>query len=57
MTPGINDLSLEIPKNVKNIGIVVLVFFSAGQQLIASKIKVFVYVIYVCILCIFIMYI
>ncbi len=33
------------------------VFFSAGQRLIASKIKVFVYIIYVCVLCIFIMYI
>ncbi len=29
--------------------------FSAGQWLIASKIKVCVYIIYVCVLCIFIM--
>ncbi len=29
--------------------------FSAGKQLIASKIKVFAYIIYVCVLCIFIM--
>ncbi len=28
--------------------------FSAGQRLIASKIKVFVHIIYVCVLCIFI---
>ncbi len=29
----------------------------AVKQLIASKIKVFIYIIYVCVLCIFIMYI
>ncbi len=34
----------------------VCVYISAVKQLIASKIKVFVYIIYVCVLCIFIMY-
>ncbi len=33
------------------------VYISAVKQLIASKIKVFVYILYVCVLCIFIMYI
>ncbi len=33
------------------------VISSAGQELIASKIKVFVYIIYKCVLFIFIMYI
>ncbi len=37
--------------------IYISIYISAVKRLIASKIKVFVYIIYVCILCIFIMYI
>ncbi len=37
--------------------IINFIYFSAVKQLIASKIKVFVYIIYVFVLCIFIMYI
>ncbi len=33
-----------------------LLFISAVKRLIASKIKVFVYIIYLCVLCVFIMY-
>ncbi len=35
----------------------VYIYIRAVKQLIASKIKVFVYIIYVCVLCIFIIYI
>ncbi len=38
-------------------GTVVYILISAGQRLIASKIKVFVYIIYVCVLYIYYVYI
>ncbi len=53
----IKALSKVLPNCFINFIIYILIFISAVKRLIASKIKVFVYIINVCVLCIFIMYI